>query len=189
MHVIIVSCVDIQKGLLVAILPNCPVPKHHSEIVLKIDTQIHMYLMTFLFRINVLLLLVIITMILVVGLKPALSGSKKKWYHGKLSISDAEERLRAPGYDCFLIRRCQEEEPLIVLSLIQDRKACHIRIKLLHGRYSLRLVETPSQTFTGLSELVTHYRNNPISDKVKALGLACEKTRLSTGRYSYNAWL
>ena len=100
----------------------------------------------------------------------SLVGSNKEWYHGELTIDEAEQALKASGCDCFLIRHCQGG---LILSLINDQKIDHSKIDYGPGWYQLH---GEHQKFSMLQELIDHYCHNPMSDEV-TLGAACGKMK------------
>ena len=104
--------------------------------------------------------------------------SDKDWYHGMLTRDQAEETLRASGYNYFLIR---ESKGSLVLSLIHHGDIYHIVIKRGPGGYSLSSVEH----FSDLNELVSYYHNNAIiteSGVTITLGATCRKTDHNLGK-------
>ena len=104
----------------------------------------------------------------------SLVGSDKDWFHGELTTVEAEQALRASGYDCFLVRKCQGA---LVLSLIHHGELHHINIKYGPGWYALENGSSP-YSFTELEDLVTYYCSYTISENLKIrLDQVCEKNK------------
>lgn len=98
-------------------------------------------------------------------------STDKDWFRGELTRQEAEQTLTASGCDCFLVRRDKGE---LVLSLIHDNLVHHAKIEYGPGWY--RLEGELQQTFSEVDDLVSHYRNNPITISEKLtiiIGLAC----------------
>ena len=110
--------------------------------------------------------------------KGALPGSNKDWYYGQLSRVQAEHALAVFGQHCFLVRENQGD---LVLSLLHHGQLHHVNIKYGPGWYELEN-GSAQYSFTGLEELVDHYRETAISDTLKVtLGAVCGKAGESVG--------
>ena len=100
-------------------------------------------------------------------------GPDKDWYHGQLTRVEAEQALTASGCDCFLIR---EDGRALVLSLTHHRQVHHVNIKYGPGSYELEGYPV-EYSFTGLSELVSHYSRECIGPELRiTLRVPCKKS-------------
>lgn len=85
-----------------------------------------------------------------------------RWFHGDiLERRFAEERLRAAGYNCFMIRNNTSHEGDYSLSIIQQGTIRHFRIvkKILSGQCANSYeLEGSRRLFNELSALVKYYR-------------------------------
>ena len=112
--------------------------------------------------------------------KGSLSCSDKNWFHGELTRKEAEQCLRATGYDCFLVR---QSERLLFLSLAHHGKIHHMSINYGSGWYELEN-SLLRQKFAEINDLVMHYSDHIINGDLRTtLGEACEKMHLQPGTY------
>ena len=112
--------------------------------------------------------------------KGSLCCSDKVWFHGELTRNEAEECLRATGYDCFLVR---QSERVLFLSLVHQGQIHHMSIKYGSGWYELEN-SLLQQRFTEIDDLVRHYSKSIINDDLRTmLGEPCEKIHLQPGAY------
>ena len=98
---------------------------------------------------------------------------KYAWYHGKLSNEEANQLLTSMEGSCFLVREDKDNVGSMVLSVKSEEKVSHFVINRGPGWYE---VDGTSKRFELVAELLTHYRNNFLTDNSHfLLGSPCQK--------------
>ncbi|XP_013383779.1 tyrosine-protein phosphatase non-receptor type 11 [Lingula anatina] len=83
----------------------------------------------------------------------------ERWFHGHISGKEAERVLVEKGRNgSFLVRESQSKPGDFVLSVRCEDKVTHIMIRTQDGRYDVG----GGEQFESLSDLVEHYRKNPM---------------------------
>ena len=97
-------------------------------------------------------------------------GSEKDWFHGEVTIIEAEQILAASNGDCFLIRKTRGA---LFMSLMHEGQIHHIKIKYGPGWYELE-GGSAKYCFPDLEDLVTYYSRETISNNLNIkLGRVC----------------
>ncbi|CAM1308650.1 PTPN11 (predicted) [Pycnogonum litorale] len=83
----------------------------------------------------------------------------ERWFHGHMSGKEAEKLFLDKGKNgSFLVRESQSKPGDFVLSVRTDDKVTHVMIRCHEGRYDVG----GGQQFDGLTDLVEHYKKNPM---------------------------
>lgn len=95
----------------------------------------------------------------------AADPTNERWFHACLSGKDAEQLLMTHGKNgSFLVRSSQTRPGEYALSVRIDEKVTHVFIRYQDGRYDVG----GGEKFESLTDLVEHYRKNPM---VEATGI------------------
>jgi tyrosine-protein phosphatase non-receptor type 11 len=83
----------------------------------------------------------------------------ERWFHGHLSGREAEQMILEKGKNgSFLVRESQSKPGDFVLSVRTDDRVTHVMIRYIEGSFDIG----GGARFDSLSELVEHYRQNPM---------------------------
>ncbi|XP_020898511.1 tyrosine-protein phosphatase non-receptor type 11 [Exaiptasia diaphana] len=86
----------------------------------------------------------------------------ERWFHGHMSSREAETVLLDKGKNgSFLVRESQGKPGNYVLTVRCDDKVTHVMIRNQGGRYDVG----GGEQFADLTELVEHYKKNPMVEK------------------------
>ncbi|XP_068202225.1 tyrosine-protein phosphatase non-receptor type 11-like isoform X2 [Palaemon carinicauda] len=86
----------------------------------------------------------------------------ERWFHGHLSGREAEKLILEKGKNgSFLVRESQSKPGDYVLSVRTDDKVTHVMIRCVDSKYDVG----GGRKFDSLSELVEHYRRNPMVEQ------------------------
>nr|XP_045597693.1 tyrosine-protein phosphatase non-receptor type 11-like isoform X3 [Procambarus clarkii] len=103
----------------------------------------------------------------------------ERWFHGHLSGREAEKLILEKGKNgSFLVRESQSKPGDYVLSVRTDDKVTHVMIRCVENKYDVG----GGRRFDTLSELVEHYRRNPMveqSGTVVPLKMPFNATRIN----------
>lgn len=103
----------------------------------------------------------------------------ERWFHGHLSGREAEKLILEKGKNgSFLVRESQSKPGDYVLSVRTDDKVTHVMIRCVENKYDVG----GGRKFDTLSELVEHYRRNPMveqSGTVVPLKMPFNATRIN----------
>ncbi|XP_071517554.1 tyrosine-protein phosphatase non-receptor type 11-like isoform X3 [Panulirus ornatus] len=103
----------------------------------------------------------------------------ERWFHGHLSGREAEKLILEKGKNgSFLVRESQSKPGDYVLSVRTDDKVTHVMIRCVDNKYDVG----GGRKFDTLSELVEHYRRNPMveqSGTVVPLKMPFNATRIN----------
>jgi len=100
---------------------------------------------------------------------------EEPWYHGDISWTVAEERLKALSSDCFLVRKSKSEEGKYIMSVKYGGVTKHHRICVQNQRYE---VEGTKKQFSTLQQLIAYYKQHPLSTEWERLVKPCSPPRL-----------
>ncbi|XP_076047900.1 tyrosine-protein phosphatase non-receptor type 11-like isoform X2 [Oratosquilla oratoria] len=86
----------------------------------------------------------------------------ERWFHGHLSGREAENLILEKGkHGSFLVRESQSKPGDYVLSVRTEDKVTHVMIRCVENKYDVG----GGRKFDTLSELVEHYRRNPMVEQ------------------------
>lgn len=100
---------------------------------------------------------------------------EEPWYHGDISWTVAEERLKALSSECFLVRKSKSEEGKYILSVRYGGVTKHHRICVQNQRYE---VEGTKKQFSTLQQLIAYYKQHRLSTEWERLVKPCSPPRL-----------
>ena len=86
-----------------------------------------------------------------------------RWFQGKLSRDNAEQRLQQVHFDCFLIRESESRVGEYALSLRHADIIKHFRIDTKHGLNPRYELYGAKRSFPTLEVLVDYYSHHCIS--------------------------
>lgn len=90
------------------------------------------------------------------------SYRNERWFHGRMSSSEAEERLRNQSFSSFLVRESHSKPGDFVLSIrCEDKNVTHVMIIKENGKYGIG----DGRQFNNLAKLIDHYRKSEITAK------------------------
>ncbi len=95
-----------------------------------------------------------------------------RWYHGKISRDIAEQRLKALGYEAFLIRESENRLGQFSLSIRHNGIVKHFRIDRKRGSGRFELFGA-HMSFIKLPELVEYYTQHCLSSGGEVLSAPC----------------
>lgn len=97
-----------------------------------------------------------------------------RWFHGKVSRSAAETRLKSVAVDCFLIRESENRVGEFALSVKHQGAVKHFRIDTKRGSGRRRFELFGAQhSFPSLTCLVGYYQEHSISSAGEVLQMPC----------------